>query len=105
MSAAQSGGVTIQSEPVAAEGAIPNGGRRTGRLATVAFLFSAIGLGLLLGTGPVSIFAAPVGVILGLVALVTRRPGTRTGLAIAAVAIGIVVTVLSFVVILGSQPA
>ena len=48
-------------------------GQRTGPFATIAFLCSAIGLGLLLGTGPVGLFIAPMGVGLGLVALVRSR--------------------------------
>jgi hypothetical protein len=68
-----------------------------------AFTCSAIGLGLLLGAGPVGNFIAPLGVIAGLVALVRTRDQERRGTAIAAIAIGSVVTVLSLWVMLGSQ--
>ncbi len=81
----------------------PNVGKRTGLSATIAFLCSAIGLGLLLGTGPVGVFIAPIGVLLGLVAYVKSRAGEHRGLAVAAIGIGTLVTLLSLAMIVGSQ--
>ena len=78
-------------------------GQRTGPLTTIAFLCSAIGLGLLLGTGPVGVLIAPIGVLLGLFAFVRSRAGGRRGLAVAAIVIGAIVTLLSLAFILGSQ--
>jgi hypothetical protein len=72
-------------------------------LVIFAFTCSAIGVGLLLGTGPVGIFIAPLGVITGLVAFVRTRGHGRRGMAIAAIAIGSFVTMLSLWVMLGSQ--
>jgi hypothetical protein len=74
-------------------------------LAIFAFACSAIGLGLLLGTGPVGIFIAPLGVITGFVALVRTSEQGRRGMATAAVVFGSVVTVLSLAMMLGSQAA
>ena len=51
----------------------------------------------------VGIFIAKLGVITGLVALVRTRDQRRQGMAIAAIAVGSVVTVLSLWVKLGSQ--
>ena len=93
----------VHSERVIDQSDVLSVGERSGPLATIAFLCSAIGLGLLLGTGPVGIFIAPMGVLLGLVALVRSRAGGRRGLAVAAIVIGAIVTLLSLAVILGSR--
>jgi hypothetical protein len=99
----------IQGEAMIAESSAPPtpvhspAGERAGALATIGFLCSAIGLGLLLGTGPVGFVIAPFGVLLGLFAIATGRAGRRRGLALAAIVIGTIVTLLSLAVILGSQ--
>ena len=103
LSAVHSEEVIDQSDTLAALRQNSNVGVRTSPLATVAFLCSAIGLGLLLGTGPVGVFMAPIGVLLGLVAFVRSRAGGRRGLAIAAIVIGTIVTLLSLAMILESQ--
>jgi len=93
----------VQSEIVIDQSAVLSVNERTDPLAIMAFLCSAIGVGLLLGTGPVSIFVAPLGVLLGVVALMRSRAGGRKGLAVAAIVIGATVTLPSLAFILGSQ--
>jgi hypothetical protein len=90
--------ITHEQSPV-----VPEARERATPLTIFAFTCSAIGLGLLLGTGPVGIFIAPLGVITGLISLVRIRDQGRRGMAIASIAIGSVVTVLSLWVMLGSQ--
>lgn len=78
-----------------------------GDLADESFGLSAIAVGLLLGTGPISIFPALLGVIGGLFRLIRQRavhagPGDR-GLATAAVVIGSVTGVLSVIIMFSSH--
>lgn len=73
----------------------------------VSFGLSAIAVGLLLGTGPISIFPALLGVMGGLFRLIRQRavhagPGDR-GLATAAVVIGSVTGVLSVIIMFSSH--
>jgi hypothetical protein len=78
-----------------------------GDLADESFGLSAIAVGLLLGTGPISIFPALLGVIGGLFRLIRQRavhagPGDR-GLATTAVVIGSVTGVLSVIIMFSSH--
>jgi hypothetical protein len=90
--------ITLERSPAVSQARV-----RATPLAIFAFACSAVGLGLLFGTGPVGIVAAPLGIISGLLAIVRPRDQGRRGLAIVAVAIGSVVTVVSLAMVLGSQ--
>lgn len=88
------------------EAAVAPGKRsKAGPLAIAAISLSGLSLALLLRIGPLSIFIAPIGALLGLIALVRRKPAAKAGLSIAAIVVGTVVSALSLVMIVGSQPA
>ena len=74
-------------------------------MAVTAFIISGLSVALVLGTGPVRAFVAPIGAILGLIALVRREPAATSGRALATGGIGAVVAVRSLVMVTGSHPA
>jgi hypothetical protein len=80
---------------------------KTSGFSVLSLLLSGVGLGMILGTGPVAIFPAPFGVLAGVLALgsIKRSQPERKGrgMAIAGIVIGSAVTVLSVLVMIGSQ--
>lgn len=83
------------------------GGRRTSPGATISFALAAVALGLLLGTGPISLFPAALAVFGGawtryrLSASTPERGGK--GMATAAVVVGVIVGALSVIMMTGTQ--
>jgi len=73
-------------------------------LAVLAFACPAVGLGLLLGAGPVDTLAAPLEAVCGVVSVVSSRGRGGRGPAVGAVVIGSIVSLLSLMVSLGSHP-
>ena len=84
-------------------------GRRKSRGSILSFGFSAIALGLLLGTGPISIFPALLGVIGGLISLYRLRTAHDgrggSGMATAAVVIGLFAGATSLIMIFSTHAA
>ncbi len=78
----------------------------TYRASVISFALSAIAVGLLLGTGPISIFPAMLGVVSGLYSSYRLRaspPGRGgRGMATAAVVIGLIAGAISLIMIFGS---
>lgn len=75
-------------------------------LAFVSCFFSLSALLLLVGAGPISVLAAPLGAIGGSVSLakLPARQGTAgRGMAIVAIGIGTVAFVLALIVVLGTR--
>lgn len=83
--------------------------RQARRVGTLALGLAAVSLGLLLGTGPVGIFLAPLAVAVGVLDLMLLQPRTSDrragghGRAVSATIIGVLVTVVSLLVMVGSQ--
>ena len=95
------------------KGAVPlreRAGSREGSVgAVISFGLSAVALGLLLGTGPISIFPAILGVLGGTWTLYRLHSSAEDwggkGMATAAVILGLLVGALSVIIVAGSQAA